>query len=389
MTTVHDVLPREVAGRLMISRVQMQFQAAAFAALEILTGSEVDRVYCDYHDDYVVRSVHDGVISYDFYQVKTKGKRNHQWSVSEIFAIKKKKQESNPESLAAVRDSFVGKLLVHSIIFGENCRKVTLQTNVQFDDEVEEISEEFAKGIAKKAATVFLIGQFSGIFQKANIYNATEILSVLKKFHLAPGVTHIGEDLANFTSAARDAIYLYSEIDLEQHEINEIANDLVSLIERKSFAKLLNTMTPVELENATGVGINDLLNILSISKEAYQALLSGEDSYALKNASIIQRILRNAGASEKMTEYWSQLKVKWDIWLRGARHTYPEFDLNFLLERIDEIRADWLQKSGLVSALQTTIESIGHDPLIQRFSGLNRELILGGVVAALVRRDTK
>lgn len=389
MTTVHDVLPREVAGRLMISRVQMQFQAAAFACLEILIGRDVDRVYCDYHDDYVVRRANGSSVSYDFYQVKTKGKRNHQWTASEVFSIKKRGQQVNLESLAAVRDSFAGKLLIHSITFGSNCRSVTLQTNVQFDDDVEQIANEFAKGIPTQAVAVFLLTQFAQIFREASSYSQANVLDVLRKFCLAPGAIHIGEDIASFTSAARDAIHRYSEIDLNRQEMDEIASGLVQLVQQKSFAKVLTTMTPAELDNVAGVGIDDLLGILSISKEAYRALLAGADPSALKNASIIQRILKNAGASERMTEYWSQLKVRWDVWLRGARHTYLGFDLNFLLERIDEVQSEWLRGGGAVATLQTNIEKLRDEPLVQRFPTLDRELILGGVVAALVRRDTK
>ena len=50
------VAPIEDVGRDTISRFDMQFQAAAaYAALEILDGNGIDCVYCDYHDDFVVR----------------------------------------------------------------------------------------------------------------------------------------------------------------------------------------------------------------------------------------------------------------------------------------------------------------------------------------------
>ena len=55
MDSILDKKPRETAGRETVNRFRMQFQAAAFAALEILSGKDVDRVYCDYHDDFVVR----------------------------------------------------------------------------------------------------------------------------------------------------------------------------------------------------------------------------------------------------------------------------------------------------------------------------------------------
>jgi hypothetical protein len=48
LNTIHDVPARETVGRETILRFRMQFQAAAYAALEILSGKEVDCVDCDY-----------------------------------------------------------------------------------------------------------------------------------------------------------------------------------------------------------------------------------------------------------------------------------------------------------------------------------------------------
>lgn len=69
---LHDVAPRETAGRDTILRYTYQFRAAGHACLQILEDNEIDFVYCDYHDDYVVRRSKDGVQTYQFHQVKTK-----------------------------------------------------------------------------------------------------------------------------------------------------------------------------------------------------------------------------------------------------------------------------------------------------------------------------
>lgn len=44
MDIIHEKVPRETVGRDTMVRFRMQFQAAAFAALEILNGKEVDRI---------------------------------------------------------------------------------------------------------------------------------------------------------------------------------------------------------------------------------------------------------------------------------------------------------------------------------------------------------
>ena len=78
MKTIEIIQPAEDVGRDTLSRYDMQFQAAAYAALEVLEGQGVDCVFCDYHDDFVVRRVVGGKTTYHFFQVKTKDKLNEQ-----------------------------------------------------------------------------------------------------------------------------------------------------------------------------------------------------------------------------------------------------------------------------------------------------------------------
>lgn len=128
-----------------------------------------------------------------------------------------------------------------------------------------------------------------------------------------------------FASATRTAIYNYSEIDLSFYETTELSNGLVDLVYRKSRIPLQG-LAPHELPTRIGVGLEDLLEVLSISRSAYDALLKGSDPKALKTASVLQRWLKGAGANDNMVEYASQQKVNWDIWLRNARHIYTPPD---------------------------------------------------------------
>lgn len=102
---LHDAPPRETVGRETALRFRMQYQAAAYAALEILHGSGVDRVYCDYHDDFVVRHSSEGEPSYHFFQVKTKAKLSQQWTLVEVFALKKTSALDTEAKLQDIRDS--------------------------------------------------------------------------------------------------------------------------------------------------------------------------------------------------------------------------------------------------------------------------------------------
>ena len=390
MTMIHELPPRETSGREMIARVNMQFKAAAFAALKILDNSEVDRVYCDYHDDFVVRKKVSGGVVYDFYQVKTKGKRNHLWTLAEIFALKKRGQKADAESLKAIADSFAGRLLVHTVNFGDVCGKVTLLTNIQFHDDVESLVKELQNCIITSSSGKIIADNLVNIFKLDSTLDKNVVLAWLKKLELEPGVQYIGSEPDDFVAAARAAIFKYSEIDLTHQEINEIAESLVSLVHRKSFAKVLTESTPYELDDIVGVGIDDMLSILSISRDVYQALLLGEDGSVIKSASIIQRKMKAAGASDSMIEYCSQQKVKWDLWLRNERHLIPEFDLNFILDRIQQVQTEWMSSGGSMSDLQGRIQALRSESLFsEKTPSLTQELVLGGILASMVRRKAQ
>lgn len=47
-----EVEPRENIGRETIARYQAQFRGAAFECLSLLKDEALDRVYCDYQDEY-------------------------------------------------------------------------------------------------------------------------------------------------------------------------------------------------------------------------------------------------------------------------------------------------------------------------------------------------
>lgn len=86
---LHEVEPRENVGRETIARYQAQFRGAAFECLALLEDETLDRVYCDYQDDFVTRLNVEGNYVYNFFQVKTKGKLNYQWSVNDVLGVKK------------------------------------------------------------------------------------------------------------------------------------------------------------------------------------------------------------------------------------------------------------------------------------------------------------
>lgn len=385
---IETAKPAEDVGRDTLSRYDMQFQAAAYAALQILEGKGVDCVYCDFHDDFVVRRVVAGITTYHFFQVKTKNKLNHQWSLGEIFALKKVGQKNDGESLKKVRESFAGKLLLHGIVFDAACIEATLLSNVYFHDDVVQAVDELRGKVPKCKAAKFLSDNFSAIFSITPELPGEKIEELLGKLTLKPSVGYIDKDRGTFAGAARSAIYEYSEIDLTHYETKELANGLVDLVYRKSKMPL-EGVAPMDIASRIGVGLNDLLEVLSISRSAYEALLKGAEPKALKQASAIQRWLRGAGAGEEMIEYASMQKVNWDLWLRTARHNYSPLDLGSLLDQIDKLYLQWVQSGEGFQCLNQLLEDFSKVSFLAKFGGLNRELLFGAIGSVVVRVYSK
>jgi len=385
MDLIHEKTPREIVGRDTMVRFRMQFQAAAFAALEILSGKEVDRIYCDYHDDFVVRRTVAGVVEYHFFQVKTKGKINQQWDIDEVFALKKTGTLDTDEKLEAIRSSIAGKLFVHTIEFGDRCREVTVLSNVHFKDDVYDLVADLAAGTSDKKYTRQFIEKFAAIVSPDVQLSSEQIEAARKKLSLRPNVQYIGDTLDAFGMAAHHAIWQHSEIELHRHEVERIARSLVTLVEEKSCAPI-SGLTKTQIDLATGVGLEDLLQVLSISTQVYQTLLQGGDPAAIKNASILQRKLKEAGTPDNMIEAASRMKVSWDVWMRNARHTYPDFTLNLLLEEIDKKCKAWLLGGGVLADLEKCIRELLESPIGKQFPALDIDLLFGALCAAIVRR---
>lgn len=118
-------------------------------------------------------------------------------------------------------------------------------------------------------------------------------------------------------------------------------------------------------------------------------MLKGGDSKALKQASVIQRWLKNAGARDEMIEFASQQKVNWDLWLRNARHIYSPLDLALLLDHIDRLYAKWAQSGSDFQFLNNLLEELSTNSSIEMFEGVGRELLFGAVSSVVVRRYSK
>lgn len=389
--TLASIGPREQAGRDAIKAFSSQFQAAGYAALEILDGGPVTFVYCDFHDDYVVKLESSGGDLYRFSQVKYKLKRNHQWKPFDLFGVPLQGSKIDPD---AVKNSFCAKMFEHIVNFGDQCESIILETNVHFHDKVEELCLSVEDGdfshldlpIYKKIKGAFLEHFSSTKFDSHVVcYHLEKFFSVFK---LMPASSYLNEGGGEFEMHAGQRIYRYSEIDLSQKEKESIAKSLIELVRSKSVGRIGPNIMEEELNKLAGIGLDDLLSILSISRRAYMALSSGGDKKAIKNTSILQRILKDWGCSEDIIVFCSEMKNEWDEWLRINRHDIAPLDLTFLIDRlyklikaIEKVEDPFVQLKieidYLYSSLATEIKE----------RDISKEILLGGVMASIVRGE--
>jgi len=377
--------PREQAGRDSFARYKAQVRSAAIASLSILDGGEIDRVYCDLHDDFVIRLNKKGKYLYIFYQVKTHGKKNHNWTVNEVFGINTKTKDQSNEK---IKDSFAGKLLIHTVNFGDNCHAVVFQTNIHLHDSLEKMIEDIEEESFSNVFVKELLERFNECFSAdaATGISDETAKSSLKKLKMDTDVLYLKEGSNNFEPVVRDKIYEYSEVDLSHDEVREMLFKLVDLVERKS-SGVINKITSESIEKLAGISIEDLLEILSISREAYRTLVNGGDVKALKSASIIQRTLMSGGATLEQVEYCSQCKIKWDEWVRKNRHVVSEIDIQTIISKIRELllacaAGGTIDFGSLRAPIQDLSADLKKDDLLY---DLTNDELLGGVFSELVR----
>lgn len=362
------------------------------ACLSILEGKNVKKIYCEFHDDFVIENVIDDVRRYVFIQVKTKRKLREIWGINEVFGILKKETKKNIQSDEPIRDSFVGKLLLHTINFSSSCEKVVFMTNTHVDDDIETLLEDLEANINGKHSSI-LVNKFNDCFVKlcdANhsgpILSKSDVQERLKKLSFETDVEYLKEKFYAFESLARNAIYKYSEIDLEHSEVNEIVISLLNLVNKKSSRKL-DKFSEDDIDSLTAIGIDDLLGILSISKKAYYDLLQSGDEKAIKSASVIERTLKRAGSSDAEIQFCSECKIKWDGWVRHNRHILNPLDFNSIDGHFETILSK-LSMGGMIirlSLLRTytnELKSILEDECL--LFDLDDAMIVGGIFSKVV-----
>lgn len=386
---VNTKQPREQSGRDTLARFGAQTRSAAIASLKILEGKEIDKIYCDLHDDFVVRKKKGKSFVYLFYQVKTKAPANYQWGINDLLGLKIKGNQESKDKIEGIKKSFIGKLLLHTVIFSDACECVIFQTNIHVDQNVQAMIDDIESGKYENKFSRVLLAEFNDCFSVELEADCSEIdiKGKLEKLGFDTDVQYIKLKNDEFDSYAKKSIFKYSEVELGHLEAQEILMKLLHLVTTKS-SGVIDDFTPETIETEAAISIDDLLSILSISKEAYKVLVSSGDEKAIKSISIIQRSLEGVNADQAVIEFCSKCKAQWDIWAMNSRHGIQEMHFVTIKDKVRQVFEEHLTKykSFRISSLHPYVDRLLTDLADSGLEyDLDHEILIGGFFAELVR----
>jgi hypothetical protein len=188
-----------------------------------------------------------------------------------------------------------------------------------------------------------------------------------------------------FASYAVDEIYNYSEVKLERDESVNILLKLFDLVETQS-SGVVEILTEEAIDSEAAVTLDNLLSVLSISRLAYEELRDGGDSSAIKNVSIIQRVLSKSSANEDQLVYCTRCKVKWDSWYILNRHIINESKIQSIRARLQKVVRDVVKFNNVdfLDAM-TALEALRNDlELSSSLYDLEMDELIGGFFSELV-----
>lgn len=379
--------PSEQAGRDTFERYKEQAKAACLASLQILEVGEINRVFFEWHDDYVVRKTRGPINYYSFYQVKTNKVKSKQWSVNDLFGFHARTKKA--EIPTNLKDSFIGKLLLHTIAFEDACEEIVFVTNKPIAKNANKLKAAIENDDIKNPNYKKIIENFTSAFELDEDENSLESIKLkLKKIKIEDEQVHLESKNDLFEVMAYSYIVKYSEIQLDYVEAIQIIKSILDVVEDKSGGKIaIEELTPTNIEAQASIALPDLLSKLSISESVYNELINSGDENALQTASTLCRILKKAGFKEHLIEQAAKYKSKWDNWYRNIRHTDFSCELDFLTEIILNEMKGLLNKKtfdfGEFQPLLASVKAkIAH---LENVKAIESDILLGGFFSTLVK----
>jgi Cap4 dsDNA endonuclease len=347
-TRLGQVEPRERAGAQTGRKYEYQYERTARAALDLLSdGAKHVCVYCDWHDDYVAE-ISGSASGYVFHQVKGRKSSQGPWKFSELFGVSNKKAAKPSTKPASVSpNAILPLMLLHHKNFGDNCAGLAFVTNAGIEPAV----SQFLDTIGRSNSEAELAEEEGIAFRHvARAYMAAEpplATSAAELFKWLRGLLiHTDQGLLDDSEAAllelSNVVFNYSEIELVQRQAKQIAREIVSQVRGKvAHSTTVVPASDEQLKRDKGIVVTELLNVLSLSTQAYEQLRAGAGPDAVKTLSRLQRFCQKNKLEKHLVSICG-FKAQWDIWRTIERHFLSSADYMLL-----ENRANDVLKAGL------------------------------------------
>ncbi|MGH8604253.1 MAG: dsDNA nuclease domain-containing protein [Gammaproteobacteria bacterium] len=293
------VEPRERAGSQTGRKYEYQYERTARAALELLSdGGNHMSVYCDWHDDYVIE-MGTPPTRYVFHQVKGRKTSQGPWTFREFFGTAMRESETPTKKPATVNEkAIVPLMLLHYRNFSESCAGIAFVTNAGLDPSLWSFLNAIGSCTDVTAIPTNARNAFDHLARAyvaaapPHASSATELLGWLRGMTVRTDQGQIdGADTGLLEIA--DVVVNYSEIDLSLRQTKQIAREMVSLVRGKvGHSTTVVPASDEQLRREKGIVVGELLGVLSLSAQAYEALKAGAGSDTVKTLSRLQRFCR-------------------------------------------------------------------------------------------------
>jgi hypothetical protein len=168
--------------------------------------------------------------------------------------------------------------------------------------------------------------------------NAAVLFDRLRAIVVWPDEPHLDDANVAITELV-DLIEQYSEINLIYAQSKNIAKDVIERVREKAhFDKTIIPATDERLRQEKGIVVTELLSVLSLSTDGYEALRGGRAPVDIKTLSRLQRYCEKNERKELTTAVCTA-KAEWDAWRHVERHRMDPLDFVTLIDKAKAVVA--------------------------------------------------
>lgn len=369
---IHQVQAEQIGARTG-ELYEYQYHQAANATLLLLDG-EVQCVYCEWHDDFVIELV---TADYEFHQVKTRTKKHGPWRISDFFGTPRKTTKKKPDP--AARTSFFLKMFQTWLQFEASTRSCLLVSDNVLDSTFQDLVElvQCSKTVSDVVSDPWFKFIVDSVSQVENALTSDTLYKFLRIFKLQPALGTT-DDLKACRAMIADRMVEVSEVEVMYSETQHMTVALVTMVRKKSHHKAQAPANPDALRKSKAVTLPELLSLLSLSPEGYRELKqTGRD--AVRTLSRLHRWCKSLGFPAEVIPFMCSLKAQWHVWFLANRHVLTPLDELTLRSGVQSILVGQSRPGGTIETLITQARLLAekHASTLATSPPLTAEVVVG------------